>query len=266
MRTLSASTEGHIVDPVRSLIVCAADVVDAHVIHAHRHPRGQLLYAVSGTLRVQVGTTTWVVTPRAGVWVPCGALHQVTASAGVSYRSVFASPAATQAIPSHRAPLAIDPLTREIILEAATFGAFYRPGSAESRLLDVLQDRLRVVAVDPSPIGLPGDSRARRICEALLENPADDRSLESWGNQVGASSRTLARLFLRDTGMTFSDWVRRMRLSLALDRLARGQSVTSIALDLGYASPSAFCAMFRRKLGTSPGRYSSQACLKRDIA
>lgn len=257
MRTLSASTEGHIIDPARPLIVCAADVVDAHVIHAHHHPRGQLLYAVSGTMRVHVGTTTWVVTPRTGVWVPCGALHQVTASAGVSYRSVFASPAATQAIPAHGAPLTIDTLTREIILEAATFGETYRPTSAESRLLDVLHDRLRSVPTDPLPISLPSDIRARRICEALLEDPADNRSLESWGNQVGASSRTLARLFLRDTGITFSDWVRRMRLSLALDRLVRGQSVTSIAFDLGYASPSAFCTMFRRTLGTSPGRYFS---------
>jgi len=255
MRTLSASTEAHIVDPARPLIVCAADVADAHVIHAHHHPRSQLLYAVSGTMRVHVGMTTWVVTPRAGVWVPCGALHQVTASAGVSYRSVFASPAATQVIPAHGAPLMIDTLTREIILEAANFGETYRPTSAESRLLDVLHDRLRSVRIDPLPISLPHDLRARRVCLALLENPADDRSLESWGKQVGASSRTLTRVFQRETGLRFTDWVQRMRLSLALDRLAEGQSVTATALDLGYASPSAFCAMFRRTLGTSPGRY-----------
>lgn len=102
---------------------------------------------------------------------------------------------------------------------------------------------------------MPHDSRARRVGEALLDNPADDRSLESWGKQVGASGRTLTRIFQREAGHSFADWVRRMRVSLALDRLSQGQSVTALALDLGYASPSAFCAMFRRTLGTSPGRY-----------
>lgn len=105
------------------------------------------------------------------------------------------------------------------------------------------------------PIPLPHDARTRRICDALLAHPGDNRNLETWGHLVGASARTIARLFVRETGMTFSAWVRHMRLSLALDRLMQGDSVTTVALDLGYASPSAFCAMFRRALGSSPGRY-----------
>lgn len=223
----------------------------------HYHPRGQLLYAVSGNMRVRLGTAAWIVSPRTGVWVPCGMLHQVEAVASVSYRSVFVSPALAQTMPAYRAPITIDALTREIILEAATFGAHYRPDSAESRLIDVLHDRLRRVPAEAVPIPLPRDTRARRICDALLAHPADNRSLEAWGYVVGASARTLARLFLRETGMTFSAWVRRMRLSLALDRLMQGETVTMVALDLGYASPSAFCAMFHRTLGASPSHYLS---------
>ena len=256
MRTLSASSDGENADTARPLIVSAADVIDAHVIPAHHHPRGQLIYATQGTLRVNVGLAVWVITPRMGVWVPSGTPHQVTASAGVSYRSVFVSPVASHSIPVLGAPLTIDPLTREIIIEAATFGEHYRPASPESRLLDVLHDRLQHVAPDPVPISLPHDSRAHRICQALLTDPADDRSLESWGRVVGASSRTLSRVFLRETGTTFSDWVRRMRLSLALDRLKSGECVTTVALDLGYASPSAFCAMFRKTLGSTPTRFT----------
>jgi len=255
MHTVSASNQGHNPDAARPLIVTAADVADAHVIDAHHHPRGQLLYAVGGTLQVSMGANTWILTPRVGVWVSCAVPHQVTAPAGVAYRSVFVSPAAARRLPLNGAPRAIDNLTREIILEAAQFGEAYRPASAESRLLDVLHDRLRSVRSDSLPISLPHDLRARRVCLALLENPADDRSLESWGKHVGASSRTLTRVFQRETGLRFTDWAQRMRLSLALDRLAQGQSVTATALDLGYASPSAFCAMFRRTLGSSPGRY-----------
>lgn len=131
----------------------------------------------------------------------------------------------------------------------------YRPNSAESRLLDVLHDRLRRIQPDILPIPLPHDIRARRICDALLAQPADNHSLETWGRQVGASARTLARLFLHETGMTFSEWVRRARLSFALNRMMQGEAVTTVALDMGYASSSAFCAMFRRMLGASPGQY-----------
>lgn len=257
MRTLSASFEGQIIDAARPLIATATDVSDAHIIPAHHHPRGQVLYAVSGAMRVSFGAAAWIVSPRAGVWVPCGAPHQVEAVAGVAYRSVYVSPEVARALPAYGTPITIDALTREIILEATTFGAHYHPGSAESRLIDVLQDRLWRVPAEMLPIPLPRDTRVRRICDALLEQPADDRSLETWGQLVGANARTLTRLFLRETGMTFSDWVRRMRLSLALDRLMQGETVTTVALDLGYASPSAFCAMFRRMLGTSPTRYFS---------
>lgn len=85
--------------------------------------------------------------------------------------------------------------------------------------------------------------------EALLENPADERSLEDWAPQVGASARTLARLFVSETGLTFAEWRRQVRLLEAIDRLGKGQAVTRVALDLGYESPSAFIAMFRRTLG-----------------
>jgi AraC-like DNA-binding protein len=146
-------------------------------------------------------------------------------------------------------------LTRELIVEAANFGASYRTDSAEARLAGVLHDRLGSMPRAKLAVPLAHDVRVRRVCEALLDNPADDRDLEAWGCLVGASSRTLARRFLCETGMTFGAWQQRMRLAVACDRLACGETVTRIALDLGYASPSAFSAMFRRVLGTSPSRY-----------
>ncbi|MHB8914542.1 MAG: helix-turn-helix domain-containing protein [Thiobacillus sp.] len=164
--------------------------------------------------------------PAHRVWVPSGVPHQVDALASVSYRSIFVSPQMAQRYPPTK-PIMIGPLTREIILEAATFGIHYRADSAESRLLDVLHDRLRCIQPEILPLPLPHDTRARRICDALLAQPADNRSLETWGRQVGASARTLARLFLRETGMTFSEWVRRARLSLALNRLMQGETVHS---------------------------------------
>ncbi len=255
MRILTGSAEGQIVDAARPIIVTAAEVADAHHIAPHRHPRGQLLYAESGVMQVSIGLTTWRVTPRLGVWVPSDVPHQVMADAGISYRSVFVNPSATRGMPCYGMAVDIPPLTRELIFEAATFGAEYAPDSAEARLITVLQDRLGEISTTKLSLPMPRDARAKRVAQCLLDSPADDRSLTEWGRVVGASNRTLARLFTRETGMTFGAWVQTMRLSLAVDLLLGGASVTRVALEMGYATPSAFSAMFRRALGTSPRRY-----------
>jgi len=255
MLTLSASAEGQIIDTARPIIVSAAEVDEAHEIAPHQHPRGQLLFAEQGVMQVSVGASTWRVTPRMGLWVPSAMPHRVTASAGISYRSLFVNPSHARGLPQCGMALDIPALTRALICEAATFGADYRPQSAEARLIAVLQDRLPSLSAAKLSLPLPQDARARRVCDALLDSPAENRSLAAWGQSVGASSRTLARLFLRETGMSFGAWVQCLRLSLALERLILGEPVTRIALELGYATPSAFGAMFRRVLGTSPHRY-----------
>jgi AraC-like DNA-binding protein len=102
---------------------------------------------------------------------------------------------------------------------------------------------------------LPRDKRIRKVLEAMLSNPADNRGLEDWSRFAGASPRTLARLFQSETGMTFRTWRQQLRLQRALKMLTEGQAVTSVALDLGYDSPRAFIAMFRRAFGASPTCY-----------
>lgn len=257
MRMLSGSSEGQIVDRQRPLIATVAEISGAHIVSPHYHPRGQLLYALNGAMQASVESRAWSLTPRTAVWVPPGSAHHISARNDLSYRFVFVDPDAARRLPQHATALEVTPLARELILQAAAFGTHYRPGSPESRLVGVLHDQLRTLPVAQMALPLPHDSRARRVCEALLDNPADDRSLREWGNRVGASSRTLARLFLSETGLTFGNWGQRMRLSMAIDRLAQGDTLTRIALDLGYASPSAFSTMFRRVLGRSPRCYFS---------
>jgi len=107
----------------------------------------------------------------------------------------------------------------------------------------------------PLDLPQPAEPRLRRVTQALLANPGDRRSLAAWARWAGASPRTLARLFLRETGLSFGAWRQRARLLQAVARLATGQAVTTVALDVGYDSPSAFIAAFRRQFGTTPRRY-----------
>ena len=69
------------------------------------------------------------------------------------------------------------------------------------------------------------------------------------------SERTLARVFPEQTGMTLARWRQQLRLLRALERLALGEAVTAVAIDLGYGSVSAFVRMFRDSFGVTPGRY-----------
>jgi AraC-like DNA-binding protein len=93
------------------------------------------------------------------------------------------------------------------------------------------------------------------LCRALLAHPENDDNLDIWAERVSASSRTLSRLFQRETGLSFVAWRQQARLAEALSRLALGQPIAVVARQLGYASASAFTAMFRRSLGATPKIY-----------
>jgi AraC-like DNA-binding protein len=106
----------------------------------------------------------------------------------------------------------------------------------------------------PLDLAMPSDPRARRAAELLRANPGT-ASLDSIARAAGASKRTLERMFRLETGMGLGRWRQQLRLSHALRLLAQGEPVTSVALESGYQSTSAFIAMFRRALGTTPFRY-----------
>jgi len=102
---------------------------------------------------------------------------------------------------------------------------------------------------------LPTDQRLLLITQSLIKNPSDNRKLEEWANTVGASKRTLNRLFMLQTNLSFQRWRQQLRLHQGIELLSIGQSVTRVALDLGYQNTSSFIAMFRRCLGTTPTEY-----------
>lgn len=118
-------------------------------------------------------------------------------------------------------------------------------------------DLLHPLPTLPIDVPLPVDERVRAVADALLADPSDSRSLDAHARSLGVSRRTLTRLFVRDTGMSFDRWRTHMRLRAALPLLAEGRTVSQAAHAVGYATPSAFLAAFRRTVGTSPGRYLS---------
>lgn len=257
MRVLFGSGEGELCDPLRGIVVTAADVLERHSVSAHRHRRGQLLYSLSGSMSISAGGSAWVINSDQAVWVPPGIEHCIIAGEHLQYRTVFIEPALCASLPVAPGPVWIDSLLRALIVESAAFGKDYRANSAESRLNAVLLDRMQQLNISSFHLPLPADRRARQVCEYLIHNPHSDLSLDVLSRQAGISSRTLARCFRNETGMTFSLWRQHLRIHRAIELLNRGATITYAALESGYTSLSSFSAMFRRITGVSPSRYFS---------
>jgi len=239
----------------RPVIAGVRDIPSGHEIAPAYHSRGQLVYASEGVMTVNTPLGAWVMPPQRAVWVPAWTPHWTRTASAISMRNLYLDATAAECLPRDCCVLNISPLLRELILEVTELPPLYDLEGREGRLVAVLMDRLQTVSQAPLHLPLPSDPRLLPIMKALQADPSDARSLEDWGREVGASSRTLARLFLRDTQLGFRAWRQQVRLLSALERLASGETVTSVAISCGYESPSAFVAMFRRALGDPPGKY-----------
>jgi len=231
------------------------DLPDGHLIERHHHRRAQLLFASHGTMVVNTDQGIWVVPTQRAVWIPAFVDHAVASRSQLSLRSLYFTPSVTPGMPETCAVVTVTPLLRELILACVALSEDYDEDGADGRLVRVLLDQIRTLPETPLHLPMPTDSRLQPIVEALSAHPADGRSLAEWAGHVGASARTLTRLFIRETGMSFRDWRQQVRLLEALTRLGDGHPVTTVAMDLGYESQSAFITMFKRALGKTPGKY-----------
>lgn len=218
----------------------------------HSHPWVQLSYALSGVLEVRTAAGSFIAPPQRAVWIPAGIEHEVSTSARAEMRSLYLAEDATAWAPSRCRVLAVTPLARELIVAVCAMPTEYDEHGPAGRLVATLLDQLATLPEVAFDLPLPQDARLAKLCSALQAAPDDTRTLADWGGQVGLTERSLARLFRNETGLSFGDWRLRLRMLLALGALERGERVTKVALDSGYASTSAFIAAFRRAFGMTP--------------
>lgn len=229
-------------------------------IERHAHRKGQLIYCISGVMTVETARGQWVAPSNRGVWVPGGIEHEVLINQAAEMRTLFVEPGARPDLATHPCALSVSPLLRELILAAlitsqAPDPALYGPGTAMAHITEVMLDQIVAHPASDLHLPFPSDRRLRPICMALAADPADRRNLKDWASQVGASDRTVERLFMAETGMTFHRWREQMRVLRSLSLLASGRAVKNVALELGFANPSTFITMFRRTMGVTPGAY-----------
>ncbi len=224
-------------------------------IPPHHHDCSQLSHASSGVMTVETADGLWVVPPARAVWVPAFVTHSIGMSGPVQLRTIYLEPESAPIEGTSCCVVQVSPLLRAAILRAIEFEQPYPADGPEARIAAVIRDEIRAATTAPLHLPMPSDPRARRVAQAFRADPSCRRPRSVWAREAGASERTLERLFHAQVGMSFGRWQQQARLLRALEVLAAGESVTTAALEVGFETPSAFIAMFRRAMGTTPARY-----------
>lgn len=260
MSTLATLRANHDLDRIDQRVVA----LRAHAPHddrdpsLHSHRKGQLVVALRGSVLCEVPTGYWMVPPHCGVWIPGGMLHSMRIIGGADLCLVCVEPAAAS-LPADCCTLSITPMLREMILRLAELPQAYAGDSPTARLAGVMLEELSQMKIEQLYFPISENPKLRRLADELIRAPADRSTVKQWAARLAISDRTLARLVISETGMTFGRWRQQLQIIVALQRLHAGVQVQRIAEDLGYESVSAFITMFRKALGAPPAKYLAGA-------
>lgn len=256
-RHISPDANDLIARSVNKLLTREFELVRDEHDRAHSHPWHQLLLPRSGMLRTRTPTDIFFVPSNRAALVPAGVVHESWALSDARFAGIYFDP---DIYPENLTRCRIIEVTGFLdALIARTLEAGKANDQAHSsrqqRIFSVLMDEIAASSAVDLSVTMPADKRLQPVIQALLTRPSSSRPLSAWAQTVGASQRTISRLFLKETGMSFGRWRQKVRMVSALSLLEEGKSVQQIALNVGYSSASAFIFAFRQEFGLPPQRY-----------
>jgi AraC-like DNA-binding protein len=227
----------------------------------HSHVRGQLLALTKGLLMVDAAGVRWMFPAQCCAWIPPNCLHSARSVGGASGSMLFLSSSLCCGLPAEPRLLNSCDLLFALANHILSWNYSEPVSRTQMRVLGVVRDEIQRAGEQVLRLRVPKRGKVAKVAHALLENVADDRTLEEWAEYAGMSRRTFMRCFSAEMGMPFGRWRQQARLFAAVERLAQHESVTDVAIAVGYDSMSAFIEMFRATLGTTPSRYFRGASL-----
>ncbi|MGL5860346.1 MAG: AraC family transcriptional regulator [Phycicoccus sp.] len=230
-------------------VTTASRLIAGAAIAPHEHSEHQMIYASDGSVAVVTEAGCWVAPRDRAIWIPAGVVHRARAFGRTSLRTVGM---ATDNPLGLSAPtvLEVGPLLRELIL--AYTGEPPAEAGRRRRQRAVILDELHPAEQLPPHVPMPRDPRLAAVCDILVTDPADRRTLHQLAMSTAVGARTLSRLFAHELGMTFPQWRTQLRLQHALRLLALGHTTTEVATRVGWSTPSGFADVFRRTMGVTP--------------
>jgi len=237
------------------IVALPSEYPDGYHVPDHHHSRSQLLHALTGVVLVSTQFGRWMVPPDHAMWIPAGVEHAVDMLGNVSMRSIYVVPDSIGGLPARLRVVGVGDLMRSLIVEAVALPDEAVPSRRSRLLLNLLLHEIPTMPERPLGLPFPADPKIAALCRRFVAAPSPHATIDEWAETAGMSRRTFTRVFQRQTGLSLSTWRQQALLFAALPRLADGEPVTRVALDLGYDSVPAFTTMFKRMLGTSPRSY-----------
>lgn len=224
-------------------------------LEPHQHAKGQLMMALRGAVTCEAAGGLWIVPPQCAIWIPGQTLHSLKASGSTEGYILLIAEATLASLPKTCCTVSVTPLLRELVIRCASFPALYPDTGMAKTLVTLLLEELAVAPIENLHLPMPTDSRLRVMAETIIASPADRLSVTQWARKIGLSERTMHRLLHKETGLSFSQWRQQFHIILALQLLAKGETVQRISATLGYESSGSFVTMFKRSMGMPPARY-----------
>ncbi|MDR9862314.1 AraC family transcriptional regulator [Pseudomonas baetica] len=234
-------------------VIGIASTLGDHDSGLHRHQRGQLLYTRKGCTRITLAQQLCLLPPSRAAWIPPGVVHRAVMQHSVDYRSIYLTAELCSTLPQQVCVIEVSPLLRAVLepMALADFDSNWQQGRF-GHLLGLCLCEMAEAAQQPVLLSLPWDKRLAPLMATPERLPPELQVLEQ---QIGASARTIGRIFQRETGMSYQQWRQQWRLMRAMELLATGRSLSFCAFELGFASDSAFIAFFKAMTGTTPGHW-----------
>ncbi|HEP1894599.1 helix-turn-helix transcriptional regulator [Kluyvera cryocrescens] len=249
--------------PGHHIIGLESEHLNGGIVPWHKHIYAQLLYPAEGAVRVWAGGSVWMVHASCALWLPPQMPHKFVATGNVLLKTILINEAQSKIVGNRCFTTGISPLLRELLIaiNQLTHQQQNSPDSEQQQRFSALETLILQEIKAGGKVSLelpwPRDMRLQSLCEELMNHPGYLPSLDNLADKISVSSRTLMRLFVKETGLTFRHWIQQMHVISAISLLEEGSSVAKIAHHLGYASAESFGNMFKRRTGYSPSKYSA---------
>ncbi|MGH1486623.1 MAG: AraC family transcriptional regulator [Cellvibrionaceae bacterium] len=221
----------------------------------HSHDYGQLYYCVAGSIEVKISSGIWFVAPHRAVWIPQGVVHHSSSKQRVSLRILYVDQTHYSGLPIETTVIQVSPLLRELIEGVIQQGNEWPDNHQEARLSQVTIDKIVSAPRERLYLPLPEDSRALFACQLMQAQAELHIDIQVICQQAGLSQRTLVRILQSELKMSLQQWKQQLLLMKSIVMMSEKKSITHIAMDLGYANPSAFITMFKKAMGVAPNEY-----------
>ncbi|GHG00369.1 helix-turn-helix domain-containing protein [Thalassotalea marina] len=224
-------------------------------VSLYQHPKTQLLFVLQGVLAVITLSGRYIVPAGHGILIPANVKHELIAKTDAELVGLYFSQTAIEQWLNEPRVLQGSKFFNAMMLESLNLPQPEQMLARHCTLVELIEYYLEQLPVRDTYLPYPQHEKLMVIVERILKHPALKSDLVSWGKFVNLSARTLTRRFKQETGLTYSQWRKRLNVQVAIKHLAQGDDIANIASLLGYDSSSAFIFMFRQQVGLSPKQF-----------